>query len=149
MRKDLEERLKALNVSLPSDSERHDVLAAVWLASCRHDHMWSWPYRTGEGLENVFHVHFVEQPESTTRTFLNINADWLALTGAHATPVRTLRLTDAAADEFIDTVVRAMEAHSVRVWTWFGDWWIPFRAEHSELHAAPDLGSRPTAEHAT
>lgn len=111
------------------------LLGSVLMRSVGDDHLWSWPYRTGVVLENVFHFVLTFEPGEPVYTLLNVNTDWLWLSGAHATPVRTVKLNAEACDECVSAVAKAMSEHSVRVWLWFGDWWVAFRQEHSTLHA--------------
>lgn len=147
MTDELLERLAAVGVVEPSGS-LVDLLGALWLQSVRSNHLWAWPYRTGVVLENVFHVHVVEASGTSSRTLLNVNADWLWFDELVATPVRSITLDTEAALIFLDQVTRAMEERSVRAWTWFGPWWIAFRDAHSELHAdAPSGPTPPSHDH--
>lgn len=133
MQTDIAERLERLGLT-KSASTLAEAVREVWLASVVHDHLWAWPYRTGETLENVFQVRFRFADGERIYTVVNVNEDWLWLEGVQARPIRTVVLDEAAASEFVDQVTRAMDAHSVRVWTWFGNWWIAFRAANGELH---------------
>lgn len=121
-------------LGLPPHGEAVAALGPLLLASVKHKHLWSWPYRTGALLENVLHIVLTDHSEEPVRTLLMINQDWLWFDEPLATPVRTLNLDDASLIELLSEVSRAMEEHSVRAWTWFGPWWTAFRDARSELH---------------
>ncbi len=145
MQTDISERLERLG--LADATTLAGAVREVWLASVAHNHLWAWPYRTGESLENVFQVTFQFADGEQTHTVVNVNADWIWLDGVRARPIRSVVLDEAAASEFVDQVTRAMDAHSVRVWTWFGPWWIAFRAEHGEHHGPAPAQAPPTHDH--
>jgi hypothetical protein len=146
MQTDISERLERLGLTDVA-STLADAVRVVWLASVTHKHLWAWPYRTGETLENVFQVVFQFADGEHIHTVINVNEDWIWLDGVQARPIRTVVLDEAAASEFLDQVTRAMDAHSVRVWTWFGPRWIAFRAAHGDLHGQAASPTPPPHDH--
>lgn len=146
MQTEISARLERLGLAQAA-STLADAVREVWLASVAHKHLWAWPYRTGESLENVFQVTLAFSDSERVHTVVTVNTDWLWLDGVRARPIRSVVLDEDAASEFVDQVTRAMDAHSVRVWTWFGPWWIGFRAEHGEHYGPPPSPEPPTHDH--
>jgi hypothetical protein len=81
------------------------------------------------GAENVIHSYLISPIAGDVdycHTLIYINGEWMAIPGAHGTPVRTYRMTVDDAIEYQKMVFSAMQTNSWSGWVelakWYKDW---------------------------